>query len=302
MRTIFQMIIASILTVSVVTLGCEELDGGFYDSTPEPFAERSDPEILTGEGEESRSTRGLTVSQIEGTQITGTIYDSCDWNFCNGMNFADADGPGAPFNYTLFLSNDLDVSGKTIVRKEASFTTASSGKTFDESSIALQPVSGSQKSTSIKMCEEASCTWGGAIVYDGVANQLQFGGLAQNVVKGPHMTINRDNGTVTIPGTLKTAKISAGEIIVQTSWADYVFENDYDLMPLEDVEMFIDSNQHLPGVPSAAEVQNNGVSLGESQAKLLEKIEELTLYLIEQNKNIAELKQQVATLQGQPQF
>ncbi|MEM6717743.1 MAG: hypothetical protein AAF611_00365 [Bacteroidota bacterium] len=73
-------------------------------------------------------------------------------------------------------------------------------------------------------------------------------------------------------------------------WADYVFDKDYDLKPLEDVEAFINTNGHLPNVPSATEIEKEGLNLGEMDAKLLEKIEELTLYVIELKKEINALK------------
>lgn len=75
-----------------------------------------------------------------------------------------------------------------------------------------------------------------------------------------------------------------------TGWADFVFEEDYDLMPLHDVEAFIKQNKHLPGVPSADEVMTHGANLGEMDAILLQKIEELTLYLIELKKENEALK------------
>lgn len=79
-------------------------------------------------------------------------------------------------------------------------------------------------------------------------------------------------------------------------WSDYVFANNYNLLPLTDVETFIKTNQHLPGVPSANEVVNDGINVAKMDAKLLEKIEELTLYLIEMNKRIDALEQENAVL------
>jgi hypothetical protein len=79
--------------------------------------------------------------------------------------------------------------------------------------------------------------------------------------------------------------ISAREVKVETTvWPDYVFKDDYKLRSLEEVEQHIDQNGHLPEIPSAADVTENGILLGEMNAKLLQKIEELTLYMIEQNK------------------
>jgi hypothetical protein len=80
------------------------------------------------------------------------------------------------------------------------------------------------------------------------------------------------------------------------SWPDYVFSSKYQLMSLEETEQYIANNSHLPGVPSADDVAKNGVELGENQAVLLKKIEELTLYVIEQNKQLMQLKKEVAEL------
>lgn len=84
-------------------------------------------------------------------------------------------------------------------------------------------------------------------------------------------------------------KIRAKEIKVETGgvWADYVFEPTYNLMSLKETEAFIKKHKHLPNIPSAQEVEKNGVELGNNQALLLAKIEELTLHIIELEKRIA---------------
>lgn len=82
----------------------------------------------------------------------------------------------------------------------------------------------------------------------------------------------------------------------ENQWSDKVFEKNYSLMPLKDVEKFIAKNNHLPNVPSAIEVVKNGVAMDEMVSKLLEKVEELTLYTIKQQKEIDALKKQVKEL------
>lgn len=77
---------------------------------------------------------------------------------------------------------------------------------------------------------------------------------------------------------------------LQANWPDYTFKNDYKLLPLKEVEAFINENSHLPEVPSEAEVKNNGINIAEINATLLKKIEELTLYVIQQQKEIDALK------------
>ena len=84
-------------------------------------------------------------------------------------------------------------------------------------------------------------------------------------------------------------KIRAKEIKVETNWSDFVFENGYDLPTLEEVEKHIIEKGHLKDIPSAKEVEENGILLGEMNAKLLQKIEELMLYTIDQQKMINQL-------------
>jgi len=84
--------------------------------------------------------------------------------------------------------------------------------------------------------------------------------------------------------------IRAKEIIVASDWADFVFDEDYKLPSLSEVEAHIAEFGHLPGIPSEEDVESQGVSLGEMNARLLQKVEELTLYTLEQQKEIEELR------------
>ena len=104
-------------------------------------------------------------------------------------------------------------------------------------------------------------------------------------------TMNGDH-KLNVKGTIK-----AEEIIVDEVPADFVFEDDYELMSLSKLEQSIKQNKHLPGIPSAKEVEANGVSLGEMQTKLLQKIEELTLYVIDLKKENEMFKQRLALLE-----
>ncbi|MNK22813.1 hypothetical protein D3C87_410940 [compost metagenome] len=79
------------------------------------------------------------------------------------------------------------------------------------------------------------------------------------------------------------------------SWADFVFEKDYKLRPLSEVEKFINENKHLPDVPSAAELKENGASMATLMKNLTQKVEELTLYAIQQDKQIKALQSELET-------
>jgi hypothetical protein len=96
-----------------------------------------------------------------------------------------------------------------------------------------------------------------------------------------------------------------GKVIAETfttqlssSWPDYVFANEYELMPLNLLDIYVKNNKHLPGIPEAAEMEKQGIDLGEMTRKLTEKIEELTLYIIEVDKKNEELRKQVSLLQS----
>jgi hypothetical protein len=93
---------------------------------------------------------------------------------------------------------------------------------------------------------------------------------------------------IQLQGTLEVdGKIWAREVeVTLAAFPDYVFDEDYDLMALEDVAAFIEANGHLPNVPSACDVEENGIGLGEMNRILLEKVEELTLHAIEKEKEI----------------
>lgn len=92
--------------------------------------------------------------------------------------------------------------------------------------------------------------------------------------------------------------IRSNEVVVETGWADYVFDKKYKLPLLSDVEKFIQLNKHLPNIPSAKEVEEKGLHLGDTQKRMMEKIEELTLYMIEANKQLEKTTTELATVKA----
>ena len=95
--------------------------------------------------------------------------------------------------------------------------------------------------------------------------------------------------TMAVGGGLITEKVRVATIGT-TFWADFVFDARYKLPKLSEVETFIKENKHLPNVPSATEIQKNGAKLAELTTKMMQKIEELTLYVIHLEKEIEILK------------
>ncbi len=97
-----------------------------------------------------------------------------------------------------------------------------------------------------------------------------------------------------VNGTTKTKKIIVSE--QSAEWPDYVFKGNYQLPDLSELELFVQSYQHLPGIPTSDEVRRHGQNLGAIQTKLLQKIEELTLYLIDQHNQLARQQEEINDL------
>jgi hypothetical protein len=137
-----------------------------------------------------------------------------------------------------------------------------------------------------------------AIGYDYVVGGLAFYENSANQMVIYHGRVGI--GTTPTTGDYKLSvngKVRAKEIIVEDNWSDYVFDNNYKLLELTEVENFIKQNKHLPGVPTAKEIESNGINLGKMQSKLLEKVEELTLYVIEMKKENENLKKRLLSIE-----
>lgn len=135
-----------------------------------------------------------------------------------------------------------------------------------------------------------------------------------STTKGLNFRVDTDNGATTRMvisaagnvgiGTLNpqymlsvNGTVQAKEVLVNTGWADYVFSPSYHLAPLEQVASYIKRNERLPDMPSEAEVRQKGIGVGDMESKLLAKVEELTLHVIElneSNKKLAEQNRQLA--------
>jgi len=122
------------------------------------------------------------------------------------------------------------------------------------------------------------------------------------------MTFKKYNGSTPVKDLFKVGYdgiLYAAEIKVQLpvsgAFPDYVFDKEYKLMPLAELDKYITENKHLPNINTAAEVKENGLALGDMQVKQMEKIEELSLYIIAINKRLQEVEAKNTALQNQVQ-
>ena len=109
--------------------------------------------------------------------------------------------------------------------------------------------------------------------------------------------INHPQNKLEVNGTIRAKEIK----VDVNGWADFVFEPDYNLRPLNEVEVFVKENKHLPEIPSAKQMETEGVNVAEMNKLLLQKVEELTLYLLEQNKKMNDQSKRIDTLTEQVQ-
>ena len=169
--------------------------------------------------------------------------------------------------------------------------------------VYITPNNTTGDSSSIFFSENNDATNGMYWMYDGQDNHMELWGFTGGVPRGPHLLVDRNSGNMAIGGRNFAdgyklsieGKVMCEEIRVslQSNWPDYVFSKDYNLMPIDDFQLFIEQNGHLPNIPEAKEAETSGIDLGEMQRLLLEKVEELSLYIIEQNERIKNLEEQL---------
>jgi hypothetical protein len=110
---------------------------------------------------------------------------------------------------------------------------------------------------------------------------------------------NSQSGSITNCKLSVAGAIQAEEVVVNSGWSDYIFDSGYQLKPLDQVAKYIQEHHHLPDIPSAAEVKDKGIKVGEIESKLLAKIEELTLHMIQSEERNKELEDRIAKLESQ---
>lgn len=224
-----------------------------------------------------------------GSLIAKFRYHINNWG--NGSGFIDADMRQfiPTTGYNKFIAGWRDVSGNS---SSASIVIWLRGKStynyksnyavvpaiYDGVQLPLPFQEAAGLTHSFKMAIDstvntAGSTYSGAAYFVSPANNYMAGNLGLG-------TLNPGNYKLAVEGTIGARRVK----VLQSSWADFVFHPDYKLPALSEVESFIKENKHLPEIPSEKDVERDGVDVGDMNRKLLQKIEELTLYIIELKK------------------
>jgi hypothetical protein len=194
-------------------------------------------------------------------------------------------------------SQALSVTGRIAIAPSGTY----SDEGYNGTLMITRPAASGQY---INLIRSAKAIWSLGTVYNSNTFAIGYGTSSDAAFTAPFFNIDT-NGNVGIGTTIPDSKLTvngiihAKEVDVDVNIpADYVFKSDYKLMPLNDVEKYVKINSHLPEIPSAEEITKNGLKMGEMQNKLLQKVEELTLYVIAQQKQIQSLHTELETLKS----
>lgn len=141
-------------------------------------------------------------------------------------------------------------------------------------------------------------------------NLMTLNGSGQLILGASTTDANKPSSNSSYPSALLQVKgdvvvgtgSAANIYVTQNGWADFVFDKNYKLMPLNELEIFYKENHHLPSVPTTKDIQEKGNNLGQTDVVLLQKIEELTLYMVEQQKTLEKLSKYNSAMEEQMQI
>ena len=258
------------------------------------------------------------VGEIYGNAITGNLH-------INAKNVSNGDMPS---NLILQTPNIGNISGKIGVNTESPDATLHlikgldnslplfkvGNSSFDNNVVHTTKINGGDTSgggglflnCDVPAPVQIACGGGDVLIASfgdgdvtiGDNGDVKLSSGGGNILI-PHLdtklclgTENQDH-KLNVNGTIRST-----ELIVESGWADYVFAKDYLLKPIADVEKYINEHKHLPNIPPASEIKENGLKISEISTKMMEKIEEMMLYIIEQNKQIRDLQHEVSELKN----
>lgn len=241
---------------------------------------------LTNAQQWSGSSTTSNLIYRYGNVSIGANYDNAKFNikgttnyshFCHGTNEDVYLRPGTNSGRVYFDRGVVEVKSDTRLDFGTSNTST-----------------GYLKIHNASCCYNTYLDFGGNMYFrpeSGQGNSIAFQGDGTVTIgmwpKYDHSFISTNGHKLSVNGGILCEYLT---VIQNVPTSDYVFENDYNLLSLNKVEKFIEENKHLPDVPSAEDFKENGYKIGDMDDLLLRKVEELTLYLIQQNKRIEALE------------
>lgn len=227
-----------------------------------------------------------TDSQWNGSVMATFKFHVTRWG--HGSNFVDADIKQNQPSAKYFIGGWQDITGTSNglyliiwLRGAATYNYHSNypqTPLFTNSSLTIEGVSYPSKAQTESYVNPSGIS---------LARNIWVTGSQSNYFKSNvGIGTNNPKKLLDVAGTIHAQNIE----VDLTGWSDFVFDTDYKLPSLKEVEAHIQEYKHLPNIPSEAQVKEEGINIGEMQAKLLQKIEELTLYIIKQEKRIQEVE------------
>lgn len=238
----------------------------------------------------------------------GSTYPS--WSLTGALNIYNQDGPiafqtnGGNNRMIINSSGNVGIGTETPAHKFDVFTGLANVKTYNYGLETTVDTSGGW-ARSIRFRNEYNNVTSAFGALHGEAYISSGFNIDDDATgyKNAHLLV-KSNGNVGIGTTSPQSKLAVNGTITSkevkvtdTGWSDFVFEDDYALPTLNQVESFINENKHLPDIPSAKQVEEEGLSMAEMMAKQMQKIEELTLYVIEQNKKLESQNEKIVSLE-----
>lgn len=253
---------------------------------------------------------GDVTNELQNLALTGNVLSISNGNSVTLPSFTDTDTDAQTLSVSgnqLTISNgntvDLPVADGSETKIQGGTCTTVTGNGTTASPYVINYSCGTNDDINIYE-DNGTLTSNRTVDMDGKNLIFKTGG--NTTTTGGRIYIG--NQTPTFPTTTGDYRLNVeGGILTEkvkvalrssANWADYVFADNYKLMPLKEVEAFVKENKHLPGVASAENLTKEGLDLGQMQAKQMEKIEELTLYVIDQNKTIEKQSKEIEELKA----
>jgi uncharacterized small protein (DUF1192 family) len=234
---------------------------------------------------------------VGNTELNGSLTINDGTQAAGSVLVSDAAGLATWQDPSSIADGDWTISGANVYRESGDVAI---GTTTPGAALHIKQV-GTAIGDGIRL-ETSSTTAEDWYMFMDANDDFVFRNDASN-----YLTIQKNTGNVAIGTTFATGyrlsidgKLATEEVLIDisTAWPDYVFAEDYDLRTIDELAKHIEEKKHLPGIPSAKEVEENGILAGDMHKRTMEKVEELSLYIIELHERVKTLEEENARLKS----